>query len=205
VEWKIAVHLDKYIAAPYWPEREKLINITKESGMSRARTAESRRKALDGYLAEHGMTRDGYEELERQASRPFYTGSDGLIIVPELHVMSMIVATCDMIGSRARPCAPELARTLIRVSPWATGKAQADGTWERFAVVSAGTGQKLSNQRALRADAYIADADATGTIETDDAAIRPDVLWKALAWAGTSVGIGASRKMGWGRFILTPL
>jgi len=31
------------------------------------------------------------------------------------------------------------------------------------------------------------------------------VLWKALAWAGTHVGIGAARKMGKGRFTLTPL
>ena len=32
-----------------------------------------------------------------------------------------------------------------------------------------------------------------------------DVLWKALAWAGVHVGIGAARKMGKGRFTLTPL
>ena len=54
------------------------------------------------------MTRQDYDDLERRAARPFHT-RDGLIIVPELHVMSMIVATCDLIGSRARPCAPELA------------------------------------------------------------------------------------------------
>lgn len=51
VEHKVRVHLDTYIAHPYWPEREKLINIQKESGLSRARTAQTRRKALDDYLA----------------------------------------------------------------------------------------------------------------------------------------------------------
>jgi hypothetical protein len=34
---------------PYRPEREKLINITKESGVSRACAAETRRKAMDSY------------------------------------------------------------------------------------------------------------------------------------------------------------
>ena len=43
VEHKVRVHLDTYIAHPYWPEREKLINIQKESGLSRARTAQTRR------------------------------------------------------------------------------------------------------------------------------------------------------------------
>jgi hypothetical protein len=32
--------------------------------------------------------------------------------------------------------------------------------------------------------------------------VRPDVLQKALEWGGRTIGIGASRKMGWGRFSL---
>ncbi len=204
-DFKVRVHLDTYIGNPYWPEREKLINIQKESGVSRARTAATRRKALDDYLAAIGMTRGQYEDLERAAARPFYTSSAGTIIVPALHVISMIVATCDTISARARPCAPELARTLIRPTGWTTGKTAPDGVWERFATVTSGTGLKLSNQRALRADPYIENTDATGLIGIDETVIRPDVLWKALAWAGTHVGIGAARKMGKGRFTLTPL
>ena len=151
------------------------------------------------------MTRAQYDDLERLASRPFYTSDEGVIIVPALHVVSMIVATCDTISSRARPCAPNLVRTLIRPTGWHTAKTAPDGVWERFATVTSGTGQKLSNQRALRADPYIEDTDATGVIGIDETTIRPEVLWKALAWAGTHVGIGASRKMGKGRFTLTPL
>lgn len=204
-EFKVRAHLDRYIAAPYWPELEKLINVRKESGMSRARTAETRRKALDSYLKSAGMTRQDYEELEALAARPFHVDGDGRIIVPELHVMSMIVATCDRIGARERPCAPDMARTVITATPWTTGKTAPDGTWERFAVVSSGTGAKLSNQRALRADAYIADAPAEGVIAADTTIVRPDILFKALDWAGTYVGIGSARKMGWGRFTITRL
>lgn len=203
-EFKVRVHIKNYIAAPYWPELEKLINIKKESGLSRARTPETRRKALDSYLTSIEMTRGEYQELERLAVRPFYT-HEGHIIVPELHVTSMIVATCDRIGSRARPCPPDIVRTVIAASPWHTGKTEADGTWERFAIVSSGTGARLSNQRALRSDAYIADADADGSISVDTSVVRPEILWKALNWAGTYVGIGSARKMGWGRFTVAPL
>jgi hypothetical protein len=203
MEFKVAVHLDKYIAAPYWPELEKLINIKKESGVSRARTAETRRKALDSYLKSAGMTHQDYEELQQRAARPFHT-HDARIIVPALHVMSMIVATCDRIGSRDRPCPPDIARTVISPSPWYTAKTAPDGIWERFAVESMGNGTKLSHQRALRRDAYIENADAHGTLDIDTAVVRPEILWKALDWAGTYVGIGSARKMGWGRFTLTP-
>lgn len=204
MEFKVAVHLDKYIAAPYWPELQKLINIQKESGLSRARAPETRRKALDSHLAAIGMTREDYQELERLAARPFCMAG-GCIVVPELHVMSMIVATCDRIAKAARPCAPDMARTVITVSPWRTARTAPDGIWDRFAVVSSGTGAKLSNQRALRSDAYIEDADADGTIGVDTSVVRPDLLWKALDWAGRYVGIGSARNMGWGRFTLTAL
>jgi hypothetical protein len=203
-EFKVSVQIGNYIAAPYWPELEKLINIKKESGMSRARTTETRRKALDSYLAAVGLSRADYEELERLAARPFHMEA-GRIVVPELHVMSMIVATCDRIGSRGRPCAPDVARTVISASSWHTDRTEADGVWERFAVVSSGTGAKLSNQRALRSDAYIANAGADGSIQIDTSVVRPEILWKALEWAGTYVGVGSARKMGWGRFTLTPL
>lgn len=39
-----------YIAEPYWPQRAKLIDIQKESGMNRARSAANRRKSLEEYL-----------------------------------------------------------------------------------------------------------------------------------------------------------
>ena len=127
-DYKVRVHLDTDIAHPYWPEREKLINIGKESGISRARTPATRRKALDDYLAAIGMTRAQYEDLERAASRPFYTSDDGTIIVPALHVVSMIVATCDTVSSRARPCPPDPARTLIKPTDWHTAKPPRTGS-----------------------------------------------------------------------------
>lgn len=210
-EHEIQVELSSYIAHPYRPERERVITILKESGVNRARTTANRQRALEEYLMAAGMTLEEFRELERKADEPFYRDRDGVIIVPELHVMSMIVATCDEIRAAGRPCPMEMARTLIRATSWRTDRTDPDGVWERFAVVTGGTGAKLSNQRALRSNPYIGTApgDATGyapgvpahgSIWIDPSTIKPDTLASALKWAGERIGIGASRKMGWGRF-----
>lgn len=202
------VRLHSYIGHPYWPERERLINIIKESGMSRARSTANRRKALEEYLRSAGMTFAQYEELEMKANEPFYRDGS-FIVVPELHVMSMIVATCDTIRAAGRPVPPDQVRSALTVSIWVTDRKEPDGTWERFAVVTGGTGAKLSNQRALRSNPYIGvppgdlDGDSVpvaGTIALNPGMVKPQILLDALRWAGANIGIGASRKMGWGRF-----
>ena len=71
-----------------------------------------------------------------------------------------------------------------------------------IAMVTLGTGQKASNQRGLRESPYIADFTATGTIGVDEGFVDPKAVKEAIAWGGQFVGIGASRKMGWGRFEL---
>jgi hypothetical protein len=211
----VTAHVHSYIAHPYWPERERLINIQKESGMNRARSAANRRKALEEYLRGEGMTLADYDALVALADRQFYTDDDGLIVVPKKHVDGMLVAMCDSIRSANRPCPPDMVRTVLRATAWSTGIAETDaGWWERYAVVSSGTGARLSNQRALRRNAYIGDQppaeveptkriEAHGVIDINPEMVRPETLKKALEWAGEWVGIGASRKMGFGRFTVT--
>lgn len=197
--YALELHLDSYIGHPYWPEREQVINITKQSGMSRARSDENRQKALNNFLKEHGLTPADFERLQEVADRPFHLDDDGLIIVPELHVISMIVAACDQARSAQRPIQPDQVRSSIMVTPWATGKKEPDAVWERFAVVTTGTGQKLSNQRALRINPFIENTMATGEVALNQL-VSPDKFRKLLEYAGTDVGIGASRPMGFGRF-----
>ena len=198
--YRLIVHVDSYIGHPYWPERERLINITKESGMSRARSDANRNKALETYLKNHNMTVADYERLEELAERPFYTDQDGQIIVPELHVISMIVAACDSARAAQRPIGPDQVRSAITVTTWPTGKTQPDGVWNRFAVVTAGTGAKLSNQRALRVNPFVEDVDCEGRIALNATLVDAKKFRQLLDYAGSDVGIGASRKMGWGRF-----
>jgi len=191
-----------YIADPYWPALDRLINVQKKSGMNRAKSDANRRKALEEYLQREGMSFDDYEALQKQATQPFYRDGGGDIVIPELHVTAFLVATCDEARAATRPCQPNQVRSRFICSPWTTGKRDEDGIWERFATVTSGTGQTLSNQRGLRRSAYISDFTATGTIEFDTEFVEPKVLRSALDFGGKFVGIGASRKMGWGRFEL---
>lgn len=171
--------------------------------MLQTKSPASRRKALEDYLTPRGMSFTDYERIEREASEPFYRNEGGLIVIPENHVMSFLVATCDESRAANRPCQPNQVRSRFIVTPWKTDKAERDGVWERFATVSAGTGAKLSNQRGLRSSQYIEKFSAVGTISFDDSFVKSETLCRAIEWGGMFVGIGASRKMGWGRFTVT--
>ena len=72
--------------------------------------------------------------------------------MPKLHVISMIVATCDTMRAAGRLRRPGPGRAAMRVSDWSTGRHKgADGSrMTGFAdAVTAGTSIRLSNQRAL--------------------------------------------------------
>ena len=201
LHYEIKTHFPgRYIGNPYWPEMFRLIEITKESGMNRARASQNRRKALEEFLRSRGMTMADFEQLERDARRPFHTGQDGQIIIPAERVLSFLVATTDTARAAMRPCANEQVRSRFEVTDWLTGKYKSDGVWSRFATVSSGTGAKLSNQRGLREDHFIEDFSARGEITCDPKFVNVDVLRNALEWGGQFVGIGAARKMGAGRF-----
>ena len=193
-----------YIADPYWPAVAQLIDIQKKSGVNRAKSDANRRKALESYFAATGMTMADYEALEKRSKEPFYTmnGNGSEIIIPDLHVISCLVAICDEARAAQRPCSPVQVRARFICSPWTTGKLGADGIWERFATVASGTGAKLSNQRGLRRSSYIEKFTACGEIEFDETFVEAKILRQAFEWGGRFVGIGASRKMGWGRFEL---
>jgi len=91
-------------------------------------------------------------------------------------------------------------RNRLTVSDFITHKKKADGVWERFAVVKSGTGKTLSNQRGLRSNGFIRDFTASGTITMDENMVDPAAVLTLLEFAGRGVGIGASRKMGYGKF-----
>jgi hypothetical protein len=193
-----------YIADPYWPALDSIISIQKKSGLNRAKSDANRRKALEEYLQRENISVERYEQLVAESKLPFYLDEgNGEIVIPVLHVSSFLVAACDQARAANRPCQPEQVRSRFIFTPWSTGKRVADAlSWERFATVTSGSGQTLSNQRGLRKSWYIGDFDAVGEIEFDEDFIEPASLKNALSWGGKFVGIGASRKMGWGRFEL---
>lgn len=191
----------QYIGNPYTPAMFKLIEITKQSGMNRAKSEANRRKALEEHLRAEGLTLGDFERMKQEAHKPFHVAG-GEIIIPAERVLSFLVATCDESRAKGRPCEPNQVRSRFIATDFTTGKTGPDGIWSRFATVAAGTGAKLSNQRGLREDAYIENFEARGTLSFDEAFVDPPTLERAIAWGGQFVGIGAARKMGKGRFRL---
>jgi len=144
---------------------------------------------------------DDYTALEAQADVPFYT-VDGTaeIMIPAHHVHGCLANASDLCSASIRIARTEQIRTVVTSSDWRTGKTEPDGTWERFVVVKSGSGQSLSNQRALRTNPYIAGFDTTGELHFIGDKEQLPKLREFLAWAGREIGLGAARKLGWGRF-----
>jgi hypothetical protein len=189
-----------YIEHPYWPEQYRLIEIQKRSGLNRARTEQNRRRALEAHLTELGLTLAEYESLQALAARPFHTDATGHIIIPAEKVLACLVNAADVAPAKLR--IPSL-RTALHATDFVTDKDKPDGVWERFAVVTLGTGSKASNQRGFRSNEYIRDFTARGRIEVEPEMVDPAAVVSLLTFAGRVVGIGASRTMGWGRFTVT--
>lgn len=194
-----------FISNPYWLEMDRWINITKSSGLNRAKSEAARRKALEEHLKSTGMTLAEYDELARRARQPFHYeggGDSGEIIIPVHQIEGFMSNTIQVVRSASRPCPPEQSRSLLTWTPWHTGKTKPDGIFTRFASVTSGTGAKLSNQRGLRNDHFIQDFDATGEVSFSPEFVKPAVLEQAIRLGGENIGIGSARKMGYGRFEL---
>jgi hypothetical protein len=191
-----------YVGHPYWPEMYEVIEITKKSGLNRAKSDANRRKALEEYLRANGLTLADFERLDQLSRRPFHTAPDGEIIIPADRILSFLVAANSEARAANRATPPEQVRSRIAATDFHTGKYQPDGVWKRFATVNLGTGARASNQRGLRENPYIEDFEATGALRFDEQTVDPKALIRLIEWAGEFVGIGASRKMGKGRFRL---
>jgi hypothetical protein len=193
-----------YIADPYVPAREELINIQKASGMNRSRSEAKRKQALEEYLRRQNMDMDDYQALEARATIPWYRDEHNEIVIPSHQFYGCLIEGAKNLSASQRPCDPNNLRHVIALSALTTGKKHQDGVYERLVMPKSGTGQPLSNQRALRKNPYIADFDAHGTLRFFVSDIpEPQRLIDFVAYCGQRIGVGASRKMGYGRFVIT--
>jgi hypothetical protein len=199
-DYACAIDIDSYIADPYWPEREELVNIEKRCGVNRIKNDDRREAALRNWLTQNKLTMEHYQELQRRAARQWYTDDQGQIVIPRHHFSGCLVQACSSAPAGARFKGEEL-RSLVQLEDFATDRCQADETFRRFCRPTAGGSNKvLSNQRTLRSNEVIRHCTAAGTIRLDADAVKPASFRALLEYAGKHVGIGASRKMGFGRF-----
>jgi len=206
---RVTLRFVSYIAHPYWPERQHLIDIQKKSGMNRARSQEKREEALRKYLEQIGMKKSEYDELERLADREWYRVNGKQyektpeemrpIMIPRHQLSGCLVQSCPKAPAGSR-FDPEQLRSLVQLGDFVTTKTQCDQSYDRFVAPTDGRGNKLSNQRALRHNEALEDFEAVGTVTFDENDVKEKAVLELFKYAGKYTGTGASRKMGYGRF-----
>jgi len=211
IDHTVTLEVSSYIAHPYWPETEDLVNILKKSGYNRARSDAGRESALREYLKVIGMSAEEFEDLKARAARQWHRSDDGTIIIPRHQFSGALVETLLRMPSRQRPFADAgTLRSLVQISDLRTDRTEADATWRRF-VRPTKDGKPLSNQRSERSNEVINAFTATGVLSFDPSEIDSDAdkarqkLDDMLAYCGKYIGLGASRKMGHGRFTVATL
>lgn len=200
-QFNVTLAMRSYIADPYWPEQERVISIRKQSGVDRARSEEKREATLTNFLKKIGVTQEQYRDLEKRSKEPWYRVIRGdeasPIIIPAKQLAGMLVHAAEMSPAGTRVKTDNL-RSLIHVGDFKTNRVKSDGTFSRYILPKDGKGNPLSNQRRYSEDEYIKDFSAQGIVEFADA-MKPANVKELFAFAIESVGVGACRKMDYGR------
>lgn len=189
-----------YIAKPFWPERNDLINILKDvhPKLSEAK----KQQAINAACEKRGISPEEFLRIKEKAEQPFYTlnGRSGEIILPE-RIFKSFLNHVSQVAPKAIPRISEKGLTFIGVrvkdSYLVTGKTEADALrFDRFVKL------EESNQRAFSSDLYITDFAASGVLLVDPEVIEWTALRKLVEYGGRMVGIGGARPQGFGRFLV---
>jgi len=207
---KIAVSLSfadpGYIGKPYWPQRNTLINISKDV---HPKLSEAKKQAaLNAACEKRGITMDDYTTLVEMAARPFYTSDEtraGEIVIPQ-RIFQSFLNNASQEAPKAIPRIPSKGLTFIgvKVSDGNGGKFFRTGMYEKDAkLFERFVKMEESNQRTFSSDSYIADFEASGVIDLDEEVIKSDELRKLVEYAGRWTGLGSARPQGFGRFTVS--
>lgn len=197
---KVSLEMSSYIAHPFWPARNTCIEIEKKSGVNRQKSEEKRLAALKAECSRQGITYEQYMAFRVQAAEQWYRNADGVIYIPRHQIAGALVQT---IGTAPKALRGEFNRdnfrALVQIGDFLTDRTKADGVFGRFVKLDG------SNQRSWQENEYIGcylDSGgpfiASGTIAVDGDK-RADTIKALLTAAVETVGIGAARKMGFGR------
>jgi hypothetical protein len=198
-EYTVKIKLDSYIADPYWPETDDLINIQKKSGTNRAKSEAKRELALKSYLKQEGISPEEYTALVTKASRKWYTNDDGKVIVPRHHLAGMLVnAVCAAPAAVRGKFDRDSFRHYVRIGDFVTDRTGKDTVFDRYVKSDA------TNQRRRTISEVIEDVEAAGTVELHNKFKIKD-LENILTFGLSETGVGACRKMGYGRGVILSL
>jgi len=201
--------LRSYIGHPYWGQRGDVIDIVKYSGMNRCKSEDKRQQALKGHLSKIGLTLEDFEDLQAKANRQWYRVDDddqsSPIVVPRHQLAGCLVETIKRSPKSIRgKYSAESFRSHVQLSNFVTDKTVADGVYDRYVKL------ETSNQRNRQQNEYIGIGQefcdgknkkpvvAVGQL-TLAAGVEPDELKHLMTFALSETGVGAGRKMGFGR------
>lgn len=191
------IRFERYIAHPYWPERERVIKIQLHSGMNRLKSDDKKRDALRGQCEKEGITLEDYEALLEKAAQQWYRSGNGddksQIMIPRHQLAGCLVEATGRFPKAIRgQYEKESFRHYVRISDFTTNKTEADGVFDRYVKL------ENSNKRDHQRNEYIENFVAEGTFAVPGDTKLED-LKRLVMNAIERVGVGASRKMGFGR------
>ena len=190
-----------FIGLPYWPERNLLINISKDV---HAKLGDAKKQAARlAALEKRGISQEQYERTVKRADRPFYTVGDpddgsGEIIIPQ-RIFQSFLNNASQTAPKAIPHIESKGLTFIGVK-LEDGFLHTGLTIKDSQVFARFVKMEESNQRTWSESKYIIDFIATGVLVIDEEIIKNDDLQKLIEWGGRYVGIGSARPQGYGRF-----
>jgi len=206
MEVHVVLAMQNYIAHPYWPSKNTVIEIEKKSGVNRQKSEEKRLAALKAECQRQGYTYEEYEQLKTEAAKQWYRNAAGEIIIPRHQIAAAFVQTIANSPKALRgPFTKDNFRAAVQIGDFTTGLSHSSGVFTRFVKLEG------SNQRNLQMNQFVGryiDCESDRVVgepfEATGVIIIPNkkhvAAVKALLVACVeSVGIGASRKMGFGR------
>jgi len=200
----VTLKLRNYIAHPFWPETNACIEIEKKSGANRQKSDDKRRAALTAECDKQGVSYERYLEMKQMSKRQFYA-RDGLIHIPRHQIAGAFVETIGGSPKALRgQFTKENFRALVQISDFETDVPEKTGTFGRFVKLEG------SNQRSWQENDYIGQYldtgepfEARGTLDSQDGSDKTRATIKLLLTkAVCEIGIGAARKMGFGRGVI---
>jgi hypothetical protein len=188
--------MGSYIAHPYWPEKELVISIELKSGVNRLKLEDKKRAALKSQCEKEGISIADYHKFVEMAARPWYrVDNDDLaspIIIPRHQLAGCLVETIGRTPKAVHgKYNADSFRHHVQVSDFVTDRTEKDGVFDRYVKLEG------SNKRDHQVNECLRDFVATGTLSVASDA-KSDDLRRLLTYALEEVGVGASRKMGFG-------
>lgn len=196
---QVELMMNNYIAHPFWPARNRVIEIEKKSGCNRQKSEDKRLAAIKAECSKQGYTYEQYLKFVEEAREQWYK-KDGHIYIPRHQIAGALVQTIAGAPKALRgPFDKDNFRALVQIGDFMTDLDRADGVFARFVKLES------SNQRSWQENEYIGvylDSGeqfvAAGCIALMDKR-HEGPMHALMEKAVESIGIGAARKMGFGR------